>query len=454
MSAPRPAPGLPRDYRFPRFHRFSLPNGLRVIVAPVAKLPIVTALAVVDAGASLDSVGAEGVATLAARALGEGTASHDGAALTDRFERLGTALESYADWDSAVAGVTVLSGRLPAALALLAEVLTAPVFPEREIERLKGERIADLLQLRAEPRGLADELFSRFAYDARSRYALPEGGTADSVASLDRGRVTAFYQARYRPGATTLVLAGDVGLKDAESLVARELGGWSGDAPPSARIDDSPASTTRAVHVVSKDDAPQSELRLGHVGVPRSHPDYNDIVVMNAVLGGLFSSRINLNLREVHGYTYGAFSGFDWRRQAGPFVVSTAVKSDVTHEAARETLLEIDHMRAAPIGVDELTLATSYLDGVFPIRYETTAAIAAALAGLVVHDLPDDYYDHYRSRIRAVTVNGVLEAARRYLHPERLQLVVVGDPETVRAPLEALSFGPVRVYDTGGAPLE
>ena len=450
----RPAPGPARDYRFPRFHRFSLTNGLRVIVAPVAKLPIVTILAVVDAGAAADPAREEGVASLTARAFAEGTGATDGAALTDRFERLGTALDAHADWDSAVASVTVLTGRLPEAVALMAEVLTTPIFPEREVERLKGERIAELLQLRAEPRGLADELFSRFAYDARSRYAEPEGGSAASVSSLDRARVAAFHRARYTPGATTLVLAGDVTVATAEALVTRALGAWAGHAPAAAHIDDRPATSSRAVHLVSKEDAPQSELRLGHVGVPRSHPDYFDIVVMNAVLGGLFSSRINLNLREAHGYTYGAFSGFDWRRQAGPFVVSTAVKSDVTHEAAREILLEIGRMRATTIAADELTLATSYLDGVFPIRYETTSAIAVALAGLVVHGLPDDYYDRYRSRIRAVTVEGVLEAARRYLHPGRLQLVVVGDPATVRAGLEALRAGPVRVYDTEGAPLD
>jgi zinc protease len=173
---------------------------------------------------------------------------------------------------------------------------------------------------------------------------------------------------------------------------------------------------------------------------------------MNAVLGGLFNSRINLNLREVHGYTYGAFSSFLWRKQAGPFVVSTAVKSDITDAAAREILTEIDRMRAEPISADELSLATSYLDGVFPIRFETTSAIAAALGVLVLHKLPEDYYDRYRERVRALTVDQILSAARTYLHPDELQMVVVGDPAIVRAPLEALGFGKTTVYDTHGNP--
>jgi zinc protease len=176
-------------------------------------------------------------------------------------------------------------------------------------------------------------------------------------------------------------------------------------------------------------------------------------MVMNAILGGLFNSRINLNLREVHGYTYGAFSTFDWRRQAGPFVVHTAVRSDATDASAREVLVEIDRIRSQPVGAEELSLATSYLDGVFPIRYETTSAIAAALATLVVHELPDDYFDEYRSNVRGVTIGDVQDVAARHLHPDALQMVVVGDPAAVRAPLDAMQFGPVMIYDPQGRPV-
>jgi zinc protease len=213
-----------------------------------------------------------------------------------------------------------------------------------------------------------------------------------------------------------------------------------------------PARTTRAVHVIAKEDAPQSELRVGHVGLPRAHPDFFAVTVMNAVLGGLFSSRINLNLREEHAYTYGAHSGFDWRRAAGPFVVDAAVKSDVTDAAASEMLKEIDRMRAEEISESELSLATSYLDGVFPIRYETTSAIASALASLVVYELPDDYFDSYRMHVCGVTAAAVRHAAETHLHPDRLQLVAVGDPAVIEAPLRALGAGPLTVYDAEGRP--
>jgi zinc protease len=213
------------------------------------------------------------------------------------------------------------------------------------------------------------------------------------------------------------------------------------------------ARQERAVHIIAKPDAPQSELRIGHVGIPRNHPDFFPVNVMNAVLGGLFNSRINLNLREAHGYTYGAFSTFEWRRQAGPFVVQTAVKSDITDAAAREVLLEIDRMRAKAVAPDELSLATSYLDGVFPIRFETTAAIAAALSVLVIHALPDDYYDRYRERVRAITIDDLLSAAQKYLHPDALQMVAVGDPATIRDKLDAMRFGVTTLYDVLGQPI-
>ncbi len=446
-TAVRPSPAPAREYNFPDFERATLDNGLGVIVAPVHNLPVVTVLAIVDAGAVADPRGKEGVAQLTARSLNEGTPKYDGEALTDYLEQLGTSVGGAADWDSASLVMTALSENLDNAFARFVEVLTSPLFPDAAIERLKGERIAEIMQVESEPRELADEKFDEYIYDGASRFRIPLGGSTQSVSGLTRDDVAAFHRARYQPSATTLIIAGDVTADDARRMVTDALGAWQGAEVPRAAADDKPARSDRSVLIVGKGDAPQSELRVGHVGVPRNHPDYFPITVMNAVLGGLFSSRINLNLREVHGYTYGAHSAFDWRREAGPFVTGAAVASDVTVAAITETLNEIDRMRAEEISESELSLATSYLDGVFPIRYETTSAIAAALATMVVYELPDDWYDKYRENIRAVTTRDVLDAAREYVHPEALQIVVVGDVEAVRAPLSELGFGPVAVMN-------
>jgi zinc protease len=448
----RPAAAVPRDYHFPPFERRILSNGVQLILAPITKLPLVTVLALVEAGAAAEPQGKRGVAALTARLLLEGAAGMDGVTLADRFERIGASVEAYADWDVASVSLTTLSDRLPDALALVRDLLRAPTFPEREVQRLKEERLTDLLQQLAEPRGLADEQFAHAVYEASARYAAPEHGDATSVRALTRDDVQQFYGARYKPAGTTLVFSGDITTKAATALAELLFGDWTGSRPPGAPSDIDAARPGRLVRVVSKVDAPQSEIRVGHRGLPRNTPDYFDAMVMNAVLGGLFSSRINLNLREVHGYTYGANSAFDWRRGAGPFVVQTAVKSDVTGAAVQEILTEIERMRTDVIGEDELTLATSYLDGVFPIRYETTAAIAAALANMVIHGLPEDYYDKYRAHVRAVTTDAVLRAAKRYLHPDQLRIVVVGDPTVVSSSVEAVTGVTVEIVtgESGG----
>jgi zinc protease len=443
----RPVPGPPREYHFPRFSRTRTANGIDVIVATVDKLPLVSIAAVIDVTASADQSGKEGLAELTAQALNEGTAVRDGTRLVLDLERLGTSLETGADWDSTVASLTVMRDRLPAAFEILAEVLTSPAFRAEDIERLKAERLAKRIQLLDEPRGLADESFERFIYAAGSRYSEPLSGTTRSVSAISCEDVEAFYRRNYAPSAVTVILAGDVTADAGIRLVEASLGAWKAEAGTSTVQPDTSTRESRAIEIVAKPDATQSEVRIGHRGVPRIHPDYFHIVVMNAVLGGLFSSRINLNLREAHGYTYSASSYYDWRRHAGPFVISTAVQSEVTAAAISETLKEIDMMRRDTISESELTLATSYLEGVFPIRYETTSAIASALVSLVTFGLPENYYDSYRANISAVTVENVLDAARTHVKPEQLQITVVGNPDLIREPIEALGIGPLVVHE-------
>ncbi|MDP9201197.1 MAG: insulinase family protein [Gemmatimonadota bacterium] len=447
VTSLRPKSGPTRRYRFPEFHDEVLPSGIRLVTATVGKLPLATVLVIVDAGSVNEPRGKEGIAALTAAALLEGTDRLDGAELAEKFEQLGTSLESGADWDSAFIKITTLSDKLEEAARLLGEVISSPVFPEREIERLKAERLAEILQLETEPRGLADEKFAEFLYSPESRYSRPEEGSTESVSRLARGDVEQFYRSNYRSGATTVIIAGDVTPEQARTVVTDAFRKWPAGSAQEQPLTTSMRTRRRSVHIVHKSEAQQSELRVGHVGLPRKDPDFFPTLVMNAVLGGLFGSRINLNLREVHGYTYGASSYYDWRRGAGPFVVSTAVQSEVTALALREILLEIDRIRSEKISDEELSLARDYLEGVFPIRYETTAAIAAALATLVVHDLPTDYYDTYRKNIHNVSAGAVLEAANAHLHPDELQTVVVGDAKTVQSSLADPTFGDLLVHN-------
>jgi zinc protease len=446
VTALRPSSGPPRTYRFPQFRDERLPNGIRLITAPVSKLPLITVLVLVDAGSTNDPPGKQGLAALTAAALLEGTSEYDGAELAQKFEVLGTSLESGADWDSAFLKITVLSDKLEEAAQLLGDAISNAAFPEREIDRLKAERLAEILQLETEPRGLADERFSEFLYAEESRYSKPDEGSLESVSGLSRSDVDVFYRSNYNSGATTVIVAGDVSFGKAKELARAAFQQWPSGSSQVLPLSAGARTNRKSLHIVNKPDAPQSELRVGHVGLPRQHPDFFPTLVMNAVLGGLFGSRINLNLREVHGYTYGASSVYDWRRGPGPFVISTAVASEVTGPALREILLEIDRIRSGEVLAEELSLAKDYLEGVFPIRYETTSAIASALATLAIYDLPADYYDSYRRNIHRVSAEGVLEAARAHLHPERLQTVIVGDAEMVRPALTDLDLGDLVIH--------
>jgi zinc protease len=441
LSPTRPLPAPSRAYHFPAFERGELPNGARLIVCRIPKLPLATLMAVIDAGSGRDPAGLEGTARLTAKLLIEGTREHTGGELAQAFEGIGTSLDTGADWDSAIARVTFLTEHLDAVTALVGEVLAGPTFPERELQRLKSERIADLLQIESEPRGLADEAFESFLYTQDSRFSIPSGGSKTSVSAIGIDDVRHFHAAAHKPRNTTLIVAGDVGFEDVHKQLSHRLSEWVGESNAPGARPNALAGAERRIKLIEKLDAPQSEIRVGHFGLPRRHPDYFPVVVMNAILGGLFGSRINLNLREAHGYTYGASSYFDWRRDIGPFVISTAVATEVTGAALKEILLEIDKIRDEPVAESELSLAKDYLDGVFPIRYETTAAVASALANLVTQDLEDAYFDTYRARIRDVTRDDVLSAARQHLHPERLQTLVVGNVAAIRDQVANLGLG-------------
>jgi zinc protease len=361
------------------------------------------------------------------------------------IERLGGELEPDLDWQDISLATTIRDDAVGRALAIMGDLIQAPLFPEEGVVRNRSEQLAEREQAKRDPREHADEMFARTVYAAGARYAVAESGDVATIQSLDRATVEGFHKQRFAPERTSVIVVGAVDPEVTMDAVQRSLGSWQ--ALPSesfgTTIDD--AARSVAIHVVDRPGSAQTELRVGHVGVPRLHPDYFALVVMNSVLGGLFNSRINLNLRERHGYTYGAFSAFHWRVNAGPFVVSTAVQTDATAAAVREILSEIDRIRQEPISEEERSLAVNYLAGVFPIRYETTAAIASALAAMRIFGLPGDYFDTYRERILSVSADDVLRVAQAHLHPDRLQVVALGDGSVVEPLLATLGRNVVRI---------
>ncbi|MGQ0538539.1 MAG: M16 family metallopeptidase [Gemmatimonadaceae bacterium] len=441
MSADRrPGAGTPRLYNFPDFVQTTLPNGLRIVAAPFHRLPIVTIRIVVDAGAVSDAPDRYGEAYLTGNGLLEGSSNYSALQIASAIEELGGELSPDIDWNDTSIAVTVRSTDMRRALTVLADILHAPVFPEFGIARLRAEQIAELQQAQRDPRRQADDAFVRALYTPGSRFAFPEDGEIEVVRSLDVSAVRDVHARRYHPANTTVVVAGAVPPDDAVQAVADSLGSWR--SPAAGRLEGTPVDRVvplYGLHLVDRPGAPQTELRLGHGGLPRLHADYYAVSVMNAILGGLFNSRINMNLRETHGYTYGAFSSFDWRVDTGPFMVSAAVQTEVTGAAGREVISEIHRIRESLVSDTECDRATAYLAGVFPIRYETTAAIAAGLAAMRVFNLPADNFERYRDLIRSVTAAQVLDAAQRHLHPDKLQVVALGDRAAIESQLSGLA---------------
>lgn len=447
-----PAPGALRPFHFPPVHRRRLRNGLTLLVCEMRSFPVVTFDMVLFAGGTADPADRGGAALLTAGLLESGAGDRDAAALAEVIDGLGMSTDSGVSWDTTQIGFTALRSRMAEALAVHADLVRRPRFPAAEVERLRDERLASLTQNRHDPSGLAAEVFNAWTFAPDSVYGRPLGGTRASASALSHADVLAFHAERYRPEGAGLVVAGDVTADEVEALVERCYGDWEGAPPVHAPPSAAPRLAETQVIVAHRPGAVQSEVRVGHVGLERTAPDYPAALVLNAILGGLFSSRINLNLRERLGYTYGVSTAFGARRQPGTFAVSAAIKTEGTAHSVQEILRDLREVQQSPVTAAELDDARSYLAGVFPLQLQTTDGVAGRLNTSFTYGLPDDYWQTYRDRILAVTAEDVLQVARTRLWPDRAVVVVSADAGQVRGPLEALGLGPVTVVTADQLP--
>jgi zinc protease len=462
ILAARPAAGQPRAYHFPSFQRTVLPSGLQVLAVHVPHRPLVSANLIFRRGAADEPADLAGATVLAGRAMTEGTARYPGVELIEAAERLGSTLHVDGGWDVFVAGVEVAASRLRAALELLDELVERPTFPADEVARLRDERLNDLMQMRAEPRRRVEYAFAETIYTAASPYSRLLGGIDETVKRLSREQLIAVHGSVLEPGNAALVVGGDLTGLDVPRIVEDVLGrlaaapesgadGSAGSARGSAaaiplRMPVADSAVARPiVKLYHRPGSVQTEIRMGHVGLPRRVPDFHAVQVMGAILGGLFNSRLQMNLREEKGYTYGVGAGFDMRRGAGPFAVRTAVHTEATVPALLEALNELRRMRDTEVSEAELAVARDYLVGVFPLRFETPGAVVGAIGGLFANDLPDDELARYRGLIEAVTVGDVQKAAQDHIHMDRMAIVMVGDADAVRGELEAANLGELEV---------
>lgn len=442
-----PRPATARPFRFVDFEKKKLASGLTVYAARTGAVPLVTLELVAPAGGLFEGAGQTGLATFTAGLLDEGSERLGGAlAIAGRVDQLGGNLTTAADRDVATAALSLLSRDTGEGLQLIGELFSRPTFEESEIERLRKLRKNELLRRRHSPGTLADDHLQAALY-AGTAYAAPLAGLEGDVDAFDRTTILDFYRRHYTEAGAALVAAGDLDpaafVAEAETVLADLL---PGPAPALPELVP-PAREGIEVHLVDRPGAAQTELRLGHPGPPRRHPDFSRLTVLNLLLGGKFTSRINMNLRERHGYTYGATSRFSARLGPGPFSVSSAVANESAGAAAREVLKEIAHMREERVTPQELAETQSYMLGVFSFTLQTASDLVQRLETLAVFDLPDDHYARYPERILSATPEGLREAAGRHLHPERMVIVAVGPAEMLLPQFEGM--GPVTVHPAG-----
>lgn len=437
-----PEPGPPPRLRVPVAGRTRLDNGLLVRTVQRNRLPIVDALLIMPTGASADSPRQAGLASITAQLLDAGTTGRSQTDIARAIDALGARLGSHAHWDFCAISFQVLADRLPQTLAIVAELLADATFPSPELERGLAERLAAIEQDLEDPGALAGSAIARAIHGADHIYGTPRYGARDTVERIDRDAIVRCHRARYRPAAT-FVVVGDV-IEDAVvRVVDGTLGQWAVPGEPAVEVLPAVARQPTSVRLVDRPGAPQSEVRVGTVGAARTSSDYFPLVVLNTILGGSFTSRLNTRLRERGGYTYGAFSAFSFRRHAGPFVAGAAVSADVTARALAETLEEIERMRVERVTVEELERAKRYLTIGMLRGFEANGSVAGRIADCELHGLGDDWWDRYADRIGEVDADAVRDAAERYLDPAMVSAVVVGDAGRTRDSLESLCIGPV-----------
>ena len=462
QPAPAPAPDesfrktpppLGADVTFepPKIQEKRLANGVRVLVVERHELPVVAIDLAFDRGADQDKAGVGG---FAGAMLLQGTKKRSALQLSDDLEKLGANANAWVDYDGSQLSVSCLATKFAPALALAAEVVESPAFAKDEIERERSHRLTAIAQQNDRPGTILTNTVGEVLYPAGHAYASSLLGTADVVTKLGAADLVRFHDEAFRPDRLTVAVSGDVRFDDVVAEVERSLGSWKGQAPkakvpvaPAAKKGDDPR-----VILVDRPGATQSHVALSLVGLPRVNKDYDAVLVMNTLLGGAFSSRLNMNLREAHAYTYGAGSSFNFRHGPGPFTAGGAIVREKTGPAVTEIIKEIDRIRTEPVTDAELADTKAYLVRTLPARFETVDATAGTMASLAVYGLPLDEFATRAARIGRVTADDVKRVAAAYLVPGAYHVVVVGDAKVVEAQLGEVGLGKValKAADAGG----
>ena len=438
----RPSVAEAPDVTLPQPRQFTLANGMRVVLMEKRDLPLVQLNLIMDAGTVRDPAGADGLASLTAAMLDEGAAGMTSLEIADAFEFMGARFGVGAGTHSASMTLRAPTARLEEALRLAADVMLRPDFPDHELDRMRTERLTSLIRRHDDPNAIAGALSDATLFGGEHAYGRSGFGTEASLRAVTTADLRGFWERYYRPDNTTAVMVGDIDEATARRLLEGVLGAWQPGRVEPVRVADAPQVTGRTIYIVDRPGSAQSVVRLGRVGVPRSTQDYYALEVMNVILGGSFTSRLNQNLREDKGYSYGASSGFSYLHGAGPWAASSAVQTQSTGPALREFMNELRGMHQ-PMPEEEVERAKNFLAMRYPAGFQSVAGIASRLAEMVQYDLPADYFNNYVDNILAVTKADVERVARQYIDPDNVAIFVVGDRQVIEQQVRDENLGPI-----------
>ncbi|HYM82227.1 MAG TPA: pitrilysin family protein [Candidatus Limnocylindria bacterium] len=445
----QPKPGPASTAPLPSAKRFELPNGLPVYLVEAHNLPIVAAHLVVRSGSAADPVALPGLAGYTASMLDEGTSKRDALGIARELEALGADLSTGSSNDGSFVTCKTLKQNASAALAVMSDVVLNPAFPDNEVERIRNDRLTALLQQRDSPFQTALRVMTVNLYGSEHPYGHVQLGTDDAIKKVKREDLVGFYQQGFSPNNAALVIAGDVTEAEARRLATEAFGEWKGSGQEAPK----PAAGTpvkERVLVVNKPGSPQTAVLVGQMGVMRSDPSYEKLNVMNTILGGLFASRLNMNLREDKAWSYGAFSFLGENRGVGPLVIGAAVQTAFTGPSIAEMLKEAKGMMANEVTPDELTLAKESISRSLPALFETTSSTVGTVGSLYLHDQPPDYYESLPARLNSMSGAEVLDATRKHLNPDGMLVVAVGDRAKILPQIAKLELGPIGHRDPDG----
>ncbi len=448
-----PPAGTASKLSLPVANSFKLANGLTVLLVEQHQLPIVAARVVVLSGSDANPVDKPGLSSFTSQMLPQGTERRNALQVADDAAQIGASVRTFTVSDDSIVAIRTLKPNVDAALDLLSDVVLHPKFESAEIERIRKIRETDILQIQDDPTQLAIGVLLRSVYGPAHPYGYRDEGTTEANRAISQDDLRKMYQGGYSPANSALVLTGDLTPVEARSLAEKFFGTWKGTArrhePPVVH-----AKTSRAIYLVDKPGAAQTFVLVANLGVPRSTPDYVPLEVMNNILGGLYSSRINNNLREEHGYTYGSFSFFLYRRGQGLFAAGGGMRSDATAPAVEEMFKEIEKIRAAPPTAEELKLSKGAFSLSLAGLFESSEQTANTVGDLFTYDLPLEYYQQLPAKIDAVTAADVQRMATTYLHPETSVVIGAGDRAKIEDSLKKLAIGPVELRDADGNPVK